>query len=121
MSELDCEKTIARNIPSFDCRVGVIIKNLKELFNYVKSMTSRADNKQLTDEDKFIEYFGPIEKMCRLCIPCFTECFERWHGYFGGEVRILNSYVSRNKVPAGPAHMEVDTANVGAGEKQQQQ
>jgi len=41
-------------------KIGVVIKNLKELFKYVKGMTSRADEIQLTDEDKFIEYFHRI-------------------------------------------------------------
>ena len=68
-NELKCEKTIARNtLQRYDSpRLGVIIKNLKELFKYVKGMTSRADDEQLTDEDKFIEYFS-LDIFCTITI-----------------------------------------------------
>jgi len=34
-----------------------------------------------------------------LCIPCFVECFEKWKGYFGKEVRMLKNYLERSKKP----------------------
>lgn len=34
--------------------VDIIIQNIKELFKYVKGMTSRGDDVQFTSEEKFL-------------------------------------------------------------------